>query len=92
MATISITKKHHKSRADVERLVDELGSVLEREFGCNCDRSDEMLEISRRGVDGSVTLREGEVDVEVRLGPMMSIFASRLKPLIEARLDQHLDD
>lgn len=90
MSDISISKRHNKSRDDIEDLVDEMRRVLVQDYGCRCDRRGDTLSIARRGVNGSLQLREQAVDITIRLGPMMSMLARPLEDFIQRELDKHL--
>ncbi|MBT8138920.1 MAG: polyhydroxyalkanoic acid system family protein [Gammaproteobacteria bacterium] len=92
MATIKISKQHNKPTEEIEELVDDLRNVLEGKYGCSCSRNGDELVIERRGVNGLVKLGDEKVDVDIKLGPMMGMFANQLKPFIEDQLDAHLNE
>ncbi|NNL56790.1 MAG: hypothetical protein HKO71_03495 [Pseudomonadales bacterium] len=91
MANISILKQHDKPEAEIESLVEDLQHELSSRYGCICKREGDNIAIRRSGISGQLRLMQNQVAVDIKLGPMMGVFANRLEPVIRRKLDEHLD-
>lgn len=90
MATIHITKTHqldHEAvRANVQELADTLADKLSAEYRWENDR----LVFKRSGASGFVRLGDQEVEVEIKLGILLTPLKGNIEKTITEYLEQRL--
>lgn len=79
MTDISITQAHDltppAARAAAQRVADK----LTRDYGLACIWEGDVLRFERSGVEGALTLGERQAALRIKLGFMMSAFASTIE-------------
>lgn len=90
MTTISFSKKHNKPREQIESLLESLEKELAK-YGVTSQRTDDQVQFKRSGINGLITLKEQQVDIDIKLGAMMKMLAPQIEPVIREHLDKHLD-
>ena len=90
MATIHFTRQHQldrdAARAEVQKLADKLSRELSASYQWQGDR----LVFKRSGADGFVAIGDGEIELEIKLGMLLSPLKGQIESTIRAYLDQHL--
>jgi len=88
MATIHINKTHtidyDTVRQEVQHLADKLSEDLSADYEWDGDR----LVFKRKGASGHIDISESEIDIEIRLGLVLT----PLKGTIEKKIDDYLDE
>lgn len=90
MATISIKRKHNLGYKKAHEITDQLAGELSRQFDATCQWQGEELRFSRTGAQGCVRIREDEVEVEVKLGMLLSPLKGKMESVIDEKLDRLL--
>lgn len=87
MATIRITKKHEMApetvRSEVERLAESLASEFSTDYSWQGDR----MQFRRSGASGYIDIHEHKVEIEIKLGVLLT----PLKATIESKITDYLD-
>ena len=90
MATIRIHRKHDldhdRVRDEVQKLADELARKLSAQYRWQGDK----LTFERSGASGHIQIGEGEVDVEIRLGMLLTPMQGTIRSTIEEYLANRL--
>ena len=79
MPDISITQAHSLSQTDARAAAQKVADKLAREYGLQCRWEGDVLRFARSGVEGALTLGERQVALRIKLGFLMSAFASTIE-------------
>ena len=79
MPDISITQAHSLSQTDARAAAQKVADKLAREYGLNCTWDGDVLRFARTGVEGALTLGERQAALRIKLGFLMSAFASTIE-------------
>ncbi len=90
MAKIHLSKKHSKSKEEIDELVGKLEEDVCSELQLSSRRSGNKVLFKRSGVDGALTMAEQRIDIEVKLGIMNSLFAPQIESALRKKLDEYL--
>jgi putative polyhydroxyalkanoate system protein len=90
MADIEITRQHQLSEEEAQQRMRQVAEDLGREFGISYQQSGNMLDFSRPGVNGQISLTDGEISVNASLGMLMKAMKPLLVDAINKRLDKIL--
>ena len=86
MADINIVQQHKltavKAREAAQQVADKL--ALESDLACAWDG--DVLRFARSGVDGSLTLEKEQAQLHIKLGFMLSAFASTIEGKIAEKM------
>jgi len=82
MADISITQQHGLSPDAARGAAQKVADKLAGEYGLNCKWDGDILRFDRSGVEGSLALGERQAALRIKLGFMMSAFASTIEPKV----------
>lgn len=90
MATIHIKRQHELDedyvREEIRQLADRLSNQLCADYQWEKDR----LKFSRTGASGFVKQRKGEIEVEIKLGLMLTPLKGQIEQTVCSYLDQAL--
>lgn len=91
MSTISIKQSHNKTLGEVRELADSLAKKLEERYQLTPNWvSDNAVELTRQGVTGLLEFDEHAVNVNIKLGLMMSALKSVISTEVERALREKL--
>jgi len=90
MTIVHLTKKHQLDDAQVRREVQKLADRLAEDLSANYSWEEDRLIFKRTGVFGFVRLGEGELEVEVKLNPLLSPLKGKIEKTVSAYLDERL--
>ena len=79
MPDISITQPHSLSQTDARAAAQKVADKLAREYGLQCKWEGDVLRFARSGVEGALTLGERQAALRIKLGFLMSAFASTIE-------------
>ncbi len=87
MADIHIVQAHSLSQEQARRAAEQVSARLARDYqlACRWD-GDKVMRFERSGVEGELTLGEGQAAVAVRLGFMMGMFAPAIQEKLAASM------
>ena len=79
MPDISNTQAHSLSQTDARAAAQKVADKLAREYGLQCNWDGDVLRFARTGVEGALTLGERQAALRIKLGFLMSAFASTIE-------------
>lgn len=88
MATINIKRNHSLSHDEVVATVQKLADELSDKLDANCEWKGDNLSFKRSGASGNVHVGEQDVEVNIKLGMLLT----PLKGKIEQTVTEYLDD
>ncbi len=90
MALIKLKRKHALGAQKARSTVDALAKKLENQLDANCHWEGSTLQFSRSGASGHIDVSDDEVDIEIKLGMLLSPLKGKIEKTIEEEIDQHL--
>ncbi len=88
MATVHINRKHQLDQDQVREEIQNLADKLSQELSANYQWKGDRLEFKRSGANGRIDMKEGEIDIEIKL----SMLLSPLKATVEKTVNDYLDE
>ncbi|MCG6873716.1 MAG: polyhydroxyalkanoic acid system family protein [Betaproteobacteria bacterium] len=88
MSHIDIRRKHSLPLPQARQAAEKVAKQLKQEFALQYRWEGASLHFTRAGVDGKLTVNASEVHLRANLGMLLSF----LKPQIEGKVHEHLDD
>jgi putative polyhydroxyalkanoate system protein len=79
MADISIIQQHSLSPDAARSAAQKVADKLAGEYGLHCEWEGDVLRFERSGVEGSLALHERQAALRIKLGILMSAFASTIE-------------
>jgi len=92
MTKILISKSHNKPKEEVDKLIEALQVDLADKYGLVSKRQGDCVNFKGSGINGTLTIEHNEVNIDLKLGMMMSMLAGKIKPALKSKLDKYLDD
>ena len=92
MADIDIRRAHHLSPAAARKGADRMAEHLGKKFGLTGEWNGNVLNFSRTGVSGSLTLGAKEIHLVVKLGFLLGAMKGSIEQAIHHELDTLLSD
>ncbi|MGE8496687.1 MAG: polyhydroxyalkanoic acid system family protein [Pseudomonas sp.] len=90
MANINIERPHSLGREGAREKAEQLAERLAREYDVRYRWNGDTLEFKRSGADGSIVVGEDRVQVQLKLGLLLSAMSGSIKREIEQVLDKSL--
>jgi putative polyhydroxyalkanoate system protein len=87
MSDILIKRAHDLAPAQAKKAANEMAARLREQFELESEWKGSVLHFRRSGVDGMLRLQGKAVEIEARLGFMLSM----MKPAIEKAINDNLD-
>jgi putative polyhydroxyalkanoate system protein len=88
MAVIDIRRTHGSSMKDAKAAVERVAKAIAKQYGISHRWEGNVLNFSRAGVDGKISVAKQEVHIHAELGFLMGA----LKSVIEREIVRQLDD
>ena len=86
MADITIVQEHHLTPKKAREAAQKVADKLADEFDLEYEWEGDVLHFERSGVQGSLTLDKAQAEIFIKLGFLMSAFAST----IEAKVAENM--
>ena len=90
MSEINIRRAHALTRERARKLAEDIASRLNQRFDLAYRWEGDALQFEREGVNGALTVGEGEIRIQARLGFLLSLATPHIEQEINASLDQIL--
>lgn len=90
MATVDITRDHQLGKDVARERAQQLADKLAQKLDAKCAWQGDELTFKRSGADGSITVSDAQVRVQVKLGLMLTPMAGMVKGEVEKALDKYL--
>jgi putative polyhydroxyalkanoate system protein len=76
--------------AEARTRIDKVADALSNKYGLRSAWEGDALKFGGSGVNGHIAVADQSIDVDVRLGLMLSMMESTIRTSIEEALDKHL--
>ena len=90
MADINIVQQHKLTALKAREAAQQVADKLAQEYDLACAWDGDVLRFERSGVDGSLTLEKDQAQLQIKLGFMLSAFASTIEGKIAEKMRQVL--
>jgi putative polyhydroxyalkanoate system protein len=88
MADIQITRSHAMPHKKAREAADRFAGQLAEKFDLESQWEGDTLHFTRAGVNGTLALARGSVEIRVKLGLLLSAFRSSFEGHIKDNLDR----
>ena len=88
MAKIRIRKKHTESKEAARKKVEASIAPHVAKFGLKQTWDGDTLRVSGKGLDGTLVVGDGDVDIDMNLGMPASLVASKIESELNAELNR----
>ena len=92
MAKISLRQKHKESRDDARRKVDEAIAPHVRKFGLKKEWKGDKLFVKGKGVTGTLSVGDSDVDIDMKLGLPASMVSSQIENELKNQLKKSFEN
>ena len=86
MADINIVQQHKLTAVKAREAAQQVADKLAQEYDLVCAWDGDVLRFERSGVDGSLTLEKEQAQLQIKLGFMLSAFASTIEGKIAEKM------
>ena len=86
MADINIVQQHKLTAEKARQAAQQVADKLAQEYDLACAWDGDVLRFERSGVDGSLTLEKEQAQLQIKLGFMLSAFASTIEGKIAEKM------
>ena len=86
MADINIVQQHKLTALKAREAAQQVADKLAQEYDLACAWDGDVLRFERSGVDGSLTLEKEQAQLHIKLGFMLSAFASTIEGKIADKM------
>lgn len=91
MSNIDLHARHSLSRVDAQAAADELAQDLAGKFDIDYGWEGDHIHFERSGVNGTITVRDGEIRIYARLGLMLMFLKPQIENEVVRYLQEHFD-
>ena len=88
MADISIVQEHSLTPEKARDAAQQVADKIAREFDLACKWEGDVLRFARSGVNGSLTLRGQQAEMEITLGFLMGAFAPAIRAKVADKMQK----
>lgn len=90
MSTISIRRPHNLTPKQAVKVADRVAEDLAAEYGIETEWDGNSVNVSGKGVRGTLHLAPKQFELDLELGFLVSMFAEKIRTGIEAEFDRLL--
>lgn len=90
MALIKLKRKHALGQEKARSTVEALAKKLQDELDANYHWEGSTLQFTRSGASGHIDVGDEELDIEIKLGMLLSPLKGKIEKTIQEEIDQHL--
>ena len=90
VAKISIQHKHHQPEHTVREALGTLMAELKKEYQITSTWHGHTIEFHRAGASGTLVMQPQQVDIEIKLSLMLSMFERKIQEAIRSFCAEHL--
>jgi putative polyhydroxyalkanoate system protein len=87
---IKLKRKHGLGRKKARSTVAALAKKLQQDLDAEYHWEGSTLQFSRKGASGHIDVGDGELNIEIKLGILLSPLKGKIEKTIEDEIDQHL--
>ena len=89
MPSIHIRRPHQLPMAEARARVDQVAARMQEKFGLAGEWQGDTLGFSRPGLTGSIAVEREAIEVQARLGMMLTPLKGVIEQEIRRKLDEH---
>ena len=86
MADINIVQEHHLAPEQAREAAQQVADKLAEQFELACRWDGDVLRFERSGVNGALTLRANEAQLQIALGFPISAFAAQIEAKVSEKM------
>ncbi|KHA78789.1 polyhydroxyalkanoic acid system protein [Janthinobacterium lividum] len=86
MADINIVQQHKLTAEKAREAAQQVADKLAQEYDLACAWDGDVLRFERSGVNGALTLEKEQAQLQIKLGFMLSAFASTIEGKIAEKM------
>lgn len=90
MSKIKVKRQHALGADKARSAVDKLAQKLRKDLDAEYHWDGSTLQFSRTGATGRIDVGDDEVNIEIKLGMLLSPLKGKIEKTIEEQIDQHL--
>jgi len=90
MAVITVKRNHKLGAREARAAVDKVAQKLRKELDADCRWVGSSLQFTRSGASGQIDVNDEELEVNIKLGMVLSPLKRKIEKSIEEEIDQHL--
>jgi putative polyhydroxyalkanoate system protein len=90
MSKIHIVRTHNLTLAEARTEVERIAQRVDSEFGAEYGWVGDTLRFSRSGVSGQITVTEDRLDLQVKLGLLLTAVKGQIEQKITEKVDETL--
>jgi len=90
MATVSICYPHQRTNEQAREAADIFAGKLTAKLGTECAWQGDTMTLQRQGVNGELVLSDGEVNIRLKLGMMLTPMKGQIEAEIQRQLEKYL--
>jgi putative polyhydroxyalkanoate system protein len=90
MANINIKRNHSMPHKEVVATVQKLADELSEKLDATCEWEDDSLSFKRSGASGSVHVGKKDVEVNIKLGMLLTPLKGKIEQTVTDYLDKNL--
>ena len=90
MSTIHIQKQHQLDRQTVRKAVESLAEKLSTDLSAKYSWEGDRLVFKRSGASGHIDIGDDIVDIEIKLGMMLTPLKGKIEQTVEGYLEERL--
>jgi putative polyhydroxyalkanoate system protein len=92
MANIHIKQRHNLTREEARKRVEEIARALKKEFDADYAWKGDALQFKRSGASGSIELSDESIELNIKLGMMLTPMKGKIESAIREKLNVALLD
>jgi putative polyhydroxyalkanoate system protein len=90
MAVIRVRRQHHLGAKEARSTVEKLAKKLQKELDAQYHWQGSKLQFKRSGASGHIDVSEHEVNVEIKLGMLLTPLKGKIEKTIKDEIDRYL--
>lgn len=87
MSNIKISRENPFSMAEAKQRVDEFSANMASDIGVKTQWAGDQLKFDGKGAKGAITVSENSIDVDIKLGMLLSPLSGKISSKVEEALD-----
>jgi putative polyhydroxyalkanoate system protein len=88
MADINLIQEHTLAPQQAREAAQQVADKLAEQFELDCRWDGDVLRFERSGVNGSLTLRPNQAQLQIALGFLFSAFSAQIESKVAAKMRQ----
>jgi len=90
MSTIKMKHQHELGTGKAKKAVEKVARKLQKELNADYHWEGSTLQFKRSGASGHIDVKDDELDIEIKLGMLLSPLKGKIEQTIEDEIEEHL--